>query len=214
MIYFKNIFDLLLSIILIIFLFPLFIFIGFVILVFSGWPIFFVQDRVGINGKIFKIIKFRTMVVNAELMRIKYLNLNEASGSVFKIRNDPRYTKVGKILSHSGLDELPQLINVLKGEMSFVGPRPLPVYEYNSLKRIHKKRNLVKPGITSFGVICGSHRLDFDEWMKLDEKYIKEANLFVDIKIIIITMFIPVKIISSYILKKLTTLFSTSIDHN
>lgn len=120
----KRIFDICFSLLVVIFLFPIFMFIALVIKISDGSPILFYQERVGLNGSTFKCLKFRSMIVDADNKKEELRYLNEASGPVFKIKNDPRITKVGKLLRRSGLDELPQFINVLKGEMSVVGPRP------------------------------------------------------------------------------------------
>jgi lipopolysaccharide/colanic/teichoic acid biosynthesis glycosyltransferase len=130
------------------------------------------------------------MVPNASRIQSRLKNLNEADGPVFKIRNDPRFTRFGKILSRTGLDELPQMINVMKGEMSIVGPRPLPTDEANQLTAIQKVRELVKPGITSSWVIAGSHKLSFKEWMDLDRIYVEKASLTGDFSIILKTIFL------------------------
>jgi len=184
-----------LSAILIIILFPIIVFLGILIKITSKGSPFFSQKRIGKNGVEFLLWKFRTMYVGAEKDRKKYLNLNESNGPTFKIRNDPRYIGIGRFLAHTGLDELPQLFNILKGEMSFVGPRPLPVYEAQKLKPWQKKREQVLPGITSFWVINGMHKLSFDKWMKLDLQYIREKNLFVDIQIILKTFLLMLKFI-------------------
>jgi len=184
----KRFFDLFFSGMGVILLFPIFLFLSLIIMIFSGSPVFFVQKRTGLNGKSFNIFKFRTMKNGAQRNQYKYKKLNEADGPVFKIHNDPRFTKIGKILSRTGLDELPQLFNVIKGEMSFVGPRPLPIYESRKLNRIQKTREMIKPGITSPWVVKGSHSLSFKEWMNLDTEYLKKASLKQDIKIIISTL--------------------------
>ena len=124
------------------------------------------------------------MAPNASKAQNHYRNLNEADGPVFKIHNDPRFTGFGKILSKTGLDELPQLVNVLKGEMSMVGPRPLPVNEAKKLTKQQRIREMVKPGITSSWVTGGSHRMSFKKWMELDADYVKNATLLTDISII------------------------------
>lgn len=115
-------------------------------------------------------------------------NLNDIDGAVFKIRNDPRFTKIGKRLAKSGLDELPQLINVVKGDMSFVGPRPLPVEEANKIPKKYQKRFSVLPGITSPWVIKGTHRLTFTEWMELDMEYIRQKSFSLDLSIFVRTI--------------------------
>lgn len=166
----------------------------------------FTQKRVGQNGKIFNMIKFRTMVINAEKLQKKYSHLNIADGPVFKIHNDPRLTKFGSILVKTGLDELPQLINILKGEMNMVGPRPLPTYEANKLSKSQKYRELVKPGITSSWVISGAHNLKFKEWMRLDKEYVENATLLTDIKVSIQTIILILKLF----IQKLQSLIPTN----
>ena len=161
---------------------PLSILLSLVIVVCSGWPLFFVQKRVGKNGRIFNMYKFRTMVVGAEDLRESYQKLNEASGPVFKIKNDPRFVGIGKFLCHSGLDELPQLINIFWGEMNFIGPRPLPVYEADKIaKKYIMVRQSVKPGIVSTWVLDGHHKMSFESWMEEDIKYIQNRSLFSDL---------------------------------
>lgn len=191
--YTKFCFDLLLSFLSIIILLPLILAISIVVKFSSAGPIFFIQKRTGKDGKTFRLIKFRTMNLGAEKERNKIRILNEADGPVFKIIDDPRYTKIGKFLAHTGLDELPQLFNVLRCEMSIVGPRPLPTYEANKLTKNQKFRQLVKPGITSSWVISGSHKLKFKEWMQLDKDYVTNAKLTVDLKIITKTAYIMLR---------------------
>lgn len=171
-----------------IFLLPVFLIISLLLIVIDYGPIFFVQERAGKNGKPFKMIKFRTMIKEAQSRQKGLKNKNEADGPVFKIYNDPRFTKFGKILAHTGLDELPQFINILKGEMSIVGPRPLPVSEANNVAKIYKKRESVKPGATSSWVVMGSHKLPFKKWMELDLEYIKKATITTDLSIIVGTI--------------------------
>jgi len=142
--------------------------------------ILFKQKRLGKDKKVFVMYKFRTMVENAEDLKPKVYSLNEADGPVFKIRNDPRYTKIGKFLSHTGLDELPQIINVLKGDMALVGPRPLPVDEAKKIPKKYERRFSVLPGMTSLWILKGAHKLSFDEWMSLDLNYIKKKSLWYD----------------------------------
>lgn len=140
----------------------------------------FRQKRTGKDNKPFWIYKIRTMVDNAENMKKEVRALNEVDGPVFKIKNDPRYTKVGKILSHTGLDELPQLVNIIKGEMDFVGPRPLPIEEARLIPKKYQKRTAVSPGITSPWILKGAHKLSFREWMESDLEYIKDKSLWYD----------------------------------
>ena len=163
----------------------------------SKGPFIFVQKRTGKNSKPFNIYKFRTMIENAEELKGKYSSLNEASGPVFKIRDDPRYTPFGKFLAHSALDELPQLINIIKGEMAFVGPRPLPVNEAEMIPKKYNARYTVLPGLTSPWVIKGGHSLSLDQWMKLDCEYVKIKNPLLDTYIILQTVVLLLKSIFS-----------------
>ena len=149
----------------------------------------FQQTRIGKDGKPFLMFKFRTMYSGAEKDRENFRALNEADGPVFKIKNDPRFTRFGKWLAWSGLDELPQIINVLKGEMALVGPRPLPMEEEREISSQWKQaRRAVKPGITSSWAVSGSHRLSFRQWMELDMKDISNKNVFYDAMIIVKTL--------------------------
>jgi len=159
---------------------PLWLFLFFIVRLTTKGPFIFKQKRIGRNNKPFWIYKIRTMVVDAENLKSKIQNLNEVDGPVFKIQNDPRYTKIGKFLSHTGLDELPQLINILKGEMDFVGPRPLPVSEARSIPKKYQRRDEVLPGITSPWILQGAHKLSFKEWMESDLVYIKNKSLWYD----------------------------------
>lgn len=134
------------------------------------------------------------MKTGSEKKQNRYKKLNVADGPVFKIFNDPRFTKIGKFLSTYGLDELPQLMNVLKNDMSIVGPRPLPVNEAEKLSEYQRVRQLVKPGITSLWVINGSHRLSFNEWMALDKKYVSYSSFGGDVSIIIKTILLLLRI--------------------
>lgn len=164
-----------------------------------GYPIIFKQQRTGKNGKSFTIYKFRTMVKNAESLRLRkqkqLAKLNYAPQPMFKIGDDPRFIKFGKFLSHTGLDELPQLVNVIKGEMSLVGPRPLPVNEAKSLKTIdpdwHKWRHQVKPGLFSLWVLNDKRHHSLQNWKKL-EKDTLTLNLsqqyLIIVKIVIIQL--------------------------
>ncbi|MBI5614533.1 sugar transferase [Candidatus Gottesmanbacteria bacterium] len=160
---------------------PLMIFFGVLIYLFSGWPVFFIQKRVGKNGKVFEMIKFRTMTFGAHAKQRKLIHLNEADGPVFKIRNDPRFTTIGRFISHMGLDELPQLFNVLKGEMALIGPRPLPVDEEKKLKPWMRARARILPGIISPWVLDGYHTKSFDEWMNSDCEYAKTKSFQKDL---------------------------------
>lgn len=156
------------------------IIIGAVILIFTGRPILYRQKRTGLYGQTFTLLKFRTMTVQADKVKNKLSPLNEANGPTFKIYNDPRYTSVGKFLSHTGLDELPQLFNILRGDMSLIGPRPLPVQEASKLKKWHLQRHIVKPGIVSPWIFEGYHNSSFDKWMRSDVAYAKNKNVLTD----------------------------------
>ena len=150
--------------------------------------VFFSQKRNGLNGKEFNMYKFRSMVHNAEDLLESLMSKNEMDGPVFKIKDDPRITKIGKFIRKTSLDELPQLFNVLKGDMSLVGPRPPIPREVIQYNKYQYQRLLVKPGITCYWQISGRNNIDFDEWVELDLKYIKERNLFKDIYIILMTL--------------------------
>jgi exopolysaccharide biosynthesis polyprenyl glycosylphosphotransferase len=151
----------------------------------SPGPVFFTQERVGVNKRRFKLYKFRTMVPNAEKLMPQLVSKNEASGPVFKIKNDPRITPIGKWLRRSSIDELPQLLNVLKGDMSLVGPRPLPVRDYEGFSEDWQRRRFsVKPGITCLWQVNGRSDISFDRWMLLDLQYMDEWSLWLDVKIL------------------------------
>jgi lipopolysaccharide/colanic/teichoic acid biosynthesis glycosyltransferase len=185
---------------LLIFSLPLLFLIWVAIKIEDGGPFFFKQKRAGKNKKPFTIYKIKTMVKRAEEQKEKYRRLNEADGPVFKIHNDPRYTKVGKFIAHTGLDELPQLINIIKGEMAFVGTRPLPLDEAAKVPNKYEKRFSILPGITSLWVIKGSHQLSFDDWMRFDLEYIKERKSFLlDVKIVFLTLLLILRGILSQI---------------
>lgn len=156
----------------------------------SRGPIFFRQRRAGLYGKPFTMYKFRSMVSNAEQLKQDLQQLNEMSGPVFKVTNDPRVTKVGVILRKFSIDEFPQLLNVLKGEMSLVGPRPLPVDEVARFDDLsHRRRLSVRPGLTCLWQVSGRSNLrDFDEWVRLDLQYIDNWSLWLDCKILLRTV--------------------------
>lgn len=154
----------------------------------SEGSIFFIQDRVGQNGRIFKMFKFRTMVIDAEELREKLAEKNEMSYPMFKIKEDPRITKVGKVLRKTSIDELPQFFNVLRGEMSLVGPRPNLPMEVNCFTEYHKQKLLVKPGLTCYWQVMGRNNIDFEDWIRLDLKYIEERSISVDLNLIFKTI--------------------------
>lgn len=185
--------------VLLILLLPFLLILYFCVKITSKGPFIFCQKRMGKNRNIFTIYKIRTMVENAEKLKQKIYHLNQVNGPVFKIKNDPRYTQIGKLLSHTGLDEVLQLINIVKGEMAFVGPRPLPVKEALKVPKKYQNRFAVLPGITSAWIINGAHRLTFDQWMKLDLEYVKNRNFKEDFRI----SFYTIKLIINLILKNL-----------
>lgn len=149
-----------------------------------GSPIF-IQERCGRDGKVFRMYKFRSMVMNAESLLDGLLDANEKDGPAFKIKDDPRLTRVGKIIRKTSIDELPQLVNVLKGDMSIVGPRPAIVREVEQYTEFEKQRLFVTPGLTCYWQIQ-PHRdkIKFDDWVRLDIQYIKDRSFLVDWKII------------------------------
>ncbi len=157
-----------------------------------GSPIF-TQDRVGRNGKIFKFYKFRSMVVNAEALLDDLQHRNEKTGPVFKIQNDPRVTRIGKFIRKTSIDELPQLFNILKGDMSIVGPRPALPREVEQYDEYAKLRLLVTPGLTCYWQVQNNRdAVTFEEWMDMDVQYIKDRSFFTDIKLILLTVKVAV----------------------
>jgi len=195
----KRALDVAASLLGLIFLLPLFLVLAVLIkLEDPKGPVFFRQIRVGKGGREFQMYKFRSMVSNAEQLLEQLLEKNEVSGLMFKMKDDPRVTKVGKFIRKTSLDELPQLINVLKGEMSLVGPRPpLPreVQEYNTY---HLQRLSVTPGCTGLWQVSGRNSVGFEEMVELDLQYIRERNLFYDIRIILKTVLLLIRPNSAY----------------
>ena len=183
--HFKRVQDVVLSTVGLIILFPVLVLISLVILIDSpGASPIFVQNRVGLNGKKFRFYKFRTMQPNADKLLESLLAKNEMTGPVFKIKNDPRITRVGKILRKTSLDELPQLWNVLKGDMSMVGPRPALPRETEQYDAHAWERTSVVPGLTCYWQIQPKRNsLSFEKWLELDLKYIEERSFLVDWKI-------------------------------
>lgn len=159
----------------------------------SPGPFIFKQKRMGKDKKVFTMYKMRTMINHAATIKKRYLHLNEADGPVFKIRNDPRLTSVGKFLARTGLDELPQLVNVIGGDMALVGPRPLPVDEARLIPKKYQERFSVLPGITSPWVVYGAHKLNFTQWMELDLKYIKKKSTIHDNHILLLTLLLMLR---------------------
>ena len=189
----KRAFDLVVSAAVALLLFPVWILIALAIKLDSPGPVVFRDRRIGVGEREFGMLKFRTMVLGASERQDELEEHNEAAGALFKIRDDPRVTRVGRFLRKLSLDELPQLLNVLRGEMSLVGPRPLPLRDYARLAGWHRKRYLVLPGITGLWQISGRSNLTFDDLVRLDFYYIENWSIWLDISILIKT---PIAILS------------------
>ncbi len=184
----KRTFDIAATLLGIALLSPVFLATAIAVKIDSRGPVFFAQNRLGHKGRHFKMYKFRSMVVNAEQLLTQLEAKNEVSGHMFKMKNDPRITRIGRIIRKTSIDELPQLFNVLKGDMSLVGPRPpLPreVVEYDKWQDL---RLSVRPGITGLWQVSGRNDIGFDEMINLDLKYIRERSLIYDFKIILKTI--------------------------
>jgi len=162
--------------------------IGIAIKLESKGPVFFEQVRVGKNGRRFSMVKFRSMYEGAEKIRIDVEHLNEVRGPAFKMRSDPRVTRLGSFLRRSSLDELPQLINVLRGDMSLVGPRPPLPHEVDRYNRHQLQRLAVKPGLTCLWQVNGRSNVSFDHWVEFDLEYIRKQSLWLDFKIVLKTI--------------------------
>jgi exopolysaccharide biosynthesis polyprenyl glycosylphosphotransferase len=179
----KEIFDKIISFVALLVLLPIFLIAAILIKIDSKGPVFFLQERVGKDGKIFKVFKFRTMTVEApEKTKGKYIE-----------KSNPYVTRVGKFLRRSGIDELPQLINVLKGDMSLVGPRPTLPYQVEKYNDYQRKRLLMKPGITSWALIHGRNKLTWPERIEYDVWYVENWNFWLDIKILFKTVWVVAK---------------------
>ena len=184
----KRAMDILISLFGILLSFPLWIFIALCIACDSRGPVIFKQVRVGKRGRPFVLYKFRSMQMGAEEMKESLKYLNVAEGPIFKIKDDPRVTRVGRMLRRSTLDELPQLVNVLKGEMSLVGPRPPLPEEVAVYTPLQKKRLDVKPGLTCLWQVSCRSEVSFSEWIQLDLYYIQHQSLLLDVKILVRTL--------------------------
>ena len=184
----KSILDRLLAAVLLALTLPLLVLVALAIKLSSRGPVLFVQRRGGLHGRPFPMLKFRTMREDAEAQREALLAANEMDGPVFKIKDDPRVTALGRLLRRTSIDELPQLVNVLVGHMSLVGPRPLPVVETTSVKGPHRRRLSVRPGITCLWQISGRNELGFQQWMDLDLQYVDNWSLGLDLAILLRTV--------------------------
>ena len=187
----KRLIDILGSLVGIVILSPVFLLIAILIKVEDPkGPVFFKQTRLGEGENPFSMFKFRSMVTNAEELKATLIKQNEAEGPVFKIKKDPRVTQLGSFIRKTSIDELPQLFNVLKGEMSLVGPRPPLPIEVNQYSKHEKQRLKVTPGLTCYWQVSGRSNIGFDEWVELDLKYINERSIWVDTKLIFKTVFV------------------------
>jgi exopolysaccharide biosynthesis polyprenyl glycosylphosphotransferase len=185
----KRVIDIIVATALSLLLLPVFLLTALLIKLTSPGPVFFVQKRLGLNKRHFGIYKFRTMVVDAEKRMKEVEHLNEVSGPVFKIKNDPRITPIGKFLRKTSIDELPQLFNVLMGDMSLVGPRPLPLRDYEGFSEDWQRRRFsIRPGVTCLWQIGGRSSISFEQWMELDLQYIDKWSLLLDFKILLKTI--------------------------
>jgi lipopolysaccharide/colanic/teichoic acid biosynthesis glycosyltransferase len=167
---------------------PLLLLVALLVRLTSRGPALFVQQRGGLNGHAFPMFKFRTMREGAEAERESLMAENEMDGPVFKIARDPRVTPLGSVLRRTSLDELPQLLNVVAGHMSLVGPRPLPVVETRELTGSHRRRLSMRPGITGLWQVSGRNDLSFAEWMALDLQYVDDWSLGLDLAILLRTL--------------------------
>jgi lipopolysaccharide/colanic/teichoic acid biosynthesis glycosyltransferase len=179
----KRVMDLVLCLLALPFAIPMMAIISLLIYLDSPGPVIFVQYRTGKSGKRFPMYKFRTMVPNAEELKAKYAHLNELTPPDFKISNDPRVTRVGRILRKTSLDELPQIVNILRGDMSWVGPRPTS-FSADTYQLWHTERLEVMPGLTGLWQVEGRSDVDFDERLKLDVRYIEQQSLWLDLWIL------------------------------
>lgn len=186
----KQVVDYVGATLLLVFLSPLFLIIALAVKLTSSGPVYYEQTRAGLNGRPFVLLKFRSMRIGADREKATLAPLNEMTGPVFKLTHDPRVTPVGRFLRRHGLDELPQLLNVLRGEMSLVGPRPLPVEEVKKFSDdAHRRRLSVRPGLTCLWQVGGRNDIsNFEEWVRLDLTYIDRWSLWLDFKILLATV--------------------------
>jgi exopolysaccharide biosynthesis polyprenyl glycosylphosphotransferase len=190
----KRLIDAVLSVVILTALAPLMVLVSLMIKLTSPGPVFFAQKRVGMNQRLFVLYKFRSMVAGAEQMMESVAHLNDRDGPAFKIIDDPRITRIGRFLRRTSLDELPQLLNVIRGEMSLVGPRPPLPEEVRRYAWLFRKRLSVKPGVTCIWQISGRNNVSFDRWMEMDHEYIENWSLWLDLKILFLT--VPVVLLS------------------
>lgn len=200
----KRLIDVLLASILLVVLSPVFLVIMGMIFLIDGRPLFYFQRRAGRHKQPFTLIKFRTMIPGAEAHRAKLMNQNEAPAPMFKMKHDPRFTKLGKFLSITGLDELPQLLHVVQGTMSIVGPRPLPLLESEALPKSWNFRYEVKPGIVSEWALSGKKYASLDDWKTLEKETIEKDSVAYELHLIlqVMTMILTLLLTESFELVK------------
>lgn len=180
----KRVMDVLLSAAALIVLSPVFLVTAAAIKCEDQGSVFFVQPRAGKDGKPFYMYKFRSMYINADEKMNEMMKDNEQTGHAFKIKNDPRITKTGKVIRRFSIDELPQLINIIKGDMSIVGPRPILTFQMEACSPYERQRLVVRPGLTCYWQIGGRANIKWEEWVELDLDYIEDMSLWTDIKLI------------------------------
>lgn len=184
----KRAFDIVASCLALIVLSPVFLLTALAIILEDGGPVFFTQQRAGKDMKPFKIYKFRSMYKNAESQFQRMQAQNEQTGHAFKIKDDPRITHVGKFIRKYSIDELPQLLNIIKGDMSIVGPRPILLNQMEECNAYEKQRLIVKPGLTCYWQVGGRANIKWDRWVELDLKYIQDMSIGTDIRLILKTI--------------------------
>lgn len=195
----KRVFDFVASLIAVIILSPIFLIIAIAIKINDpAGPVFYTQTRIGEHGKPFRMFKFRSMVTNADELLEKLRAKNEIDGAMFKMKDDPRITKVGKFIRKYSLDELPQLLNVVGGSMSIVGPRPPLPFEVEQYTDYDRQRLMVKPGATGMWQVGGRNALSFDQMVELDLTYINERSIWLDLKIMFETVKVMIKPNAAY----------------
>jgi exopolysaccharide biosynthesis polyprenyl glycosylphosphotransferase len=189
----KDAFDMVFSVVALLLMLPVLFLIAFLIKLEDGGPVFFKQERIGLNGRRFNCYKFKSMILGADELIAQLQELNESDGPTFKIENDPRITKIGRIIRKTSFDELPQFYNVIKGEMSVVGPRPPLLREVKQYERSQLRRLSMKPGITCKWQVWGRNQVTFKEWMQMDLDYIDNWSIWLDVKIMLATIGVIIK---------------------
>ena len=181
----KRVVDIVISVILLSVFLPIFMAVALAIYIEDGGPILYFQLRTGHHGRAFRFYKFRTMYTNADEIKAKLSGHNEANGPIFKIKNDPRVTRIGRFLRRFSIDEAPQLINVLQGNMSLIGPRPLPVSEAQGCTESQWRRHSIKPGLLCYREVSGRSALSFEKWMETDLAYVERHSMSIDVSILL-----------------------------